>query len=1048
MPHDGAMTETDAAATCRECGEALPPAARFCPACGTRVSATSSGPVADGGERRHVTVLFCDLVGSTGLAARMDPEEFADLLVAYRQEAIGCARRHGGHITRYVGDGILMTFGYPRALGRDAEAAISCGLELVGAIAARYPDGVAGRPVTVRIGIESGLVLIGNIGPEGGVEQDAIVGDVPNTAAKLQVAAPPGGVVIGEGTQRVAGQHFLCRDIAAPPGLARPMRVQLVTGRAHSARVRLGFDGAPPPLIGREAEVEALVTRWRKASDGSGQVVFLSGEAGIGKSRLAIALTERIVAGSVAHEELVATCAPQTESSALRPLVVALRRALGLGDTAPPADVAAAAESLVDMLRLPREPARSILAALLAGGDLPSAATLDMTPEAIRRIVFDALLAFVAQKAEQAPLMLLIEDLHWADPSLLAFVRLLVEQIVRQRVLVVATHRPEMVPDVPEHGHVLRLALRPLAASDSRRIVAAGVGAALDEATVQRIVARCDGVPLFLEEYARAAAERGEAEAAEVPETLAEVLESRLDAVGEAKSTAQVAAVLGREVTADLLRPLCGLEPEALGAHLERLTGAGLIVPTRIAPERAYAFRHAVLREAAYASLRRDKRRALHRATAELITSSRPELARAEPETVALHWAEAGEARRAATLWRVAAARALGASANEEAESHIRAALRVLPPPGDEAGAEAGEETRLLALQLTLQLGSALTALRGYAAPETFDAFESARRLSEGVTDAVSLYPVLSGLKAFYMVRGPLPEARRLGERLLVLAERGGNPAHLRDARRRMGWCLTAMGELAEGEAMLRLVVADAGPVPEGAGSDVVAMAYGNLAMNAMLAGPAETAIAAAEAGVARARRGSHSLSLAYVAGLAATTSQVLGDVEATRRLAEEVHAVALDRGITYWTAMARIISGWVRAVDGEPADGVARIRAGIALYLDTQGAVLLPYAQGLLCDALALAGEEDEAREAARHGIAIANALGGKVFLPDLLRRLGTLGEADAFDRGAAIAEVMGARLALERIARARAHAAAAAGTAGAAGDSRASSLSAGGIA
>ncbi|WP_144185214.1 adenylate/guanylate cyclase domain-containing protein [Elioraea rosea] len=1039
MAHDGAMT-----LSCRDCGEVLPPAARFCPACGTRVAQAAPGPVADGGERRHVTVLFCDLVGSTGLAARMDPEEFADLLVAYRQEAIGCARRHGGHITRYVGDGILMTFGYPRALGRDAEAAIACGLELVGAITARYPDGVAGRPVTVRIGIESGLVLIGNIGPEGGVEQDAIVGDVPNTAAKLQVAAPPGGVVIGEGTQRVAGQHFLCRDIGAPPGLARPMRVQLVTGRAHSARVRLGFDGAPPPLIGREAELEALATRWRKAADGYGQVVFLSGEAGIGKSRLALALSERIAQASAAHADLVATCAPQTESSALRPLVVALRRALGLGDAAPASDIAAAADQLIDMLRLPREPARSILAALLEGGDLPSAATLDMTPEAIRRVVFDALLAFVAQKAEQAPLMFLVEDLHWADPSLLAFVRLLVEQIVRQRVLLVATHRPEMVPDVPEHGHVLRLALRPLAASESRRIVAAGVGAGLDEATVGRIVARCDGVPLFLEEYARAATERGGAEEAEVPETLAEVLESRLDAVGEAKATAQVAAVLGREVTADLLRPLCGLGPEALLSHLDRLAAAGLLVPTRAVPEPAYAFRHAVLREAAYASLRRDKRRALHRATAELIASAHPELARAEPETVALHWAEAGEAQRAAALWRVAAARALGASANEEAERHVRAALRVLPP-----GEQAGEETRLLTLQLMLQLGSALTALRGYAAPETFDAFESARRLAEGLTDAASLYPVLSGLKAFYMVRGPLPEARRLGERLLALAERGGNPAHLRDARRRMGWCLTAMGELADGEAMLRQVVAEEGPVPEGAGSDVVAMAWGNLAMNAMLAGPAETARAAAEAGVRRARRGSHSLSLAYAAGLAATSAQVLGDVEATRSLAEEVHAVALDRGITYWSAMARIISGWVRAVDGEPADGVARIRAGIALYLDTQGAVLLPYAQGLLADALALAGQEEAAREAVRHGIATATTLGGKAFLPDLLRRLGTLGEADAFDRAAALAEVMGAHLALERIVRARAHAVAADAAGGAtAGDTRASSLSAGGIA
>lgn len=1033
MPDDGAMTEL-----CGSCGAALPPAARFCPSCGARVAAAQPTPPA-GGERRHVTVLFCDLVGSTRLAARMDPEEFADLLVAYRQAAMGCARRHGGHIARYVGDGILMTFGYPRALGRDAEAAIACGLELAAAIAQRYPAGVAdGLPVSVRIGIESGLVLIGSIGPEGGVEHDAVVGDVPNTAAKLQVAAPPGGVVIGEGTQRVAGQHFTCHDIAAPPGLSRPMRVQLVTGRAASARVRLGFDGAAPPLVGREAELATLAARWARAAAGEGQVVFVAGEAGIGKSRLTLALTERILAGGTAHEELVAACAPQTETSALRPMVVALRRSLGLGEAAPQQDIAAAVASLVDMLRLPAEPAAPILRGLLEGGDLPSAASLDITPEAIRRVVFDALLAFVALKAEQAPLLLLIEDLHWADPSLLAFVRLLVEQVPRQRVMLLATHRPDIAPDVPDHRHVLRMALRPLPASEARQIVAAGIGAALGEETVRRIVARCDGVPLFLEEFARAAAERGAADEAMFPDTLAEVLESRLDAVGEAKATAQVAAVLGREVTADLLEPLSGLDHAATAQHLARLVGAGLLVQTRNPPQQAFAFRHAVLREAAYASLRRDRRRALHRATAELIARAHPEMARAEPEMIALHWAEAGEARRAAALWRIAAARALGASANEEAERHVRAALAVLPG----AGGEGGEETRLLSLQLTLQLGSALTALKGYAAPETFSAFEAARRLAEGVTDAAALYPVLSGLKAFYMVRGPLPEARRLGERLLALAERAGDPALLRDARRRMGWCLTCLGELAAGEALLRRVVEDAAGVPQGPGSDVVAMAHGNLAVNAMLAGSAEAARAEAEAGVRRARRGGHSLSLAYAAGLAATVSSVLGDVDATRALAEEVHAVALDRGITYWTAMARIHSGWVRAVEGDAADGVARIRAGIALYLDTQGAVLLPYAQGLLADALALAGEEDEARRAARHGIEIATSLGGKAFLPDLLRRLGMLGEAEGFARGAALAEAMGAGLARRRIAAAEDHAAAGRG-----GLSLASSLSAGGM-
>lgn len=998
------------APSCRECGEALPAQARFCPACGARVA---SAPPPAGGERRHVTVLFCDLVGSTALAARMDPEEFADLLVAYRQAAMGCARRHGGHIARYVGDGILMTFGYPRALGRDAEAAVACGLELAAAISARYPEGVAGgRQVAVRIGIESGLVLIGSIGPEGGVEHDAVVGDVPNTAAKLQAAAPPGGVVIGEGTQRVAGQHFATAEIPAPPGLARPMRVQLVTGRAASARVRLGFDGVPPPLVGREAEIAALQARWEKAAAGEGQVVFVSGEAGIGKSRLVLALTERIAAGEAAHEELVASCAPQMQASALRPLVIALRRALGLADTARSEEVSASVTGLVDRLGLPREPSAPILGALIEGGDLPAAATMDMTPEAFRRVVFDALLAFVAQRAEEAPLLLLIEDLHWADPSLLAFVRLLVEQIRRQRVLLIATHRPEMQPDAPEHGHVLRLALRPLGAEEARRIVAAGAGAALGEETVRTILARCDGVPLFLEEFARAAAERKAGPGAEMPDTLAEVLESRLDAVGDAKTTAQIAAVLGREVTPSLLEPLAALGATTMAQHLERLVGAGLLVPTRGPAQRAYAFRHAVLREAAYASLRRDRRRALHRATAELISRAHPDLARAEPETVALHWAEAGEARRAAALWRIAAARALGASANEEAERHVRAALSVLPEP---AGEEA-EETRLLSLQLTLQLASALTALRGYAASETFAAFEQARRLAEGVTDAASLYPVLSGLKAFYMVRGPLTEARRLGERLLALAQRAGDPALVRDAQRRMGWCLTCMGELAAGEALLRQVVAEAAEAPGGVGSDVVAMAHGNLAMNAMLAGTEAGALAEAEAGVARARRGGHSLSLAYAAGLAATVNQSFGRLLETRALAEEVHAVALDRGITYWSAMARIISGWVRAVEGEAADGIARIRAGIWLYLDTQGAVLLPYAQGLLADALVLAGAHEEARAAARHGIDVAEALGGKAFLPDLLRRLGRLGENEAFERAAALARAMGAGLALSR--------------------------------
>ena len=1017
MPEHGAHRDT-----CGACGAVLPQEARFCPGCGARVELAAA---VSGGERRHVTVLFCDLVGSSAHAARMDPEEFADLLVAYRQAAMGCARRHGGHIARYIGDGILMTFGYPRALGRDAEAAIACGLDLVAAIAARYPSGIGGSPVAVRIGIESGLVLVGSIGPEGAVEHDAVVGDVPNIAARLQVAAPPNGVVIGEGTQRVAGQYFVCHDIAPPPGLPRPMRVQRVTARAGSARLRLGFDGAPPPLIAREAELAALAAAWESACRGEGRAVFVSGEAGIGKSRLVLALTEHVLAGGAAHGELVVACAPQTAASALRPMVVAVRRALGLADHAAAADVRAATAAMVDRLRLPPEPSVAILAALLEGGDLSSAATRDMTPEAIRRVVFDALLAFVAQAAEQAPLLVVIEDLHWADPSLLALARLMLDEVPRQRVLLVATLRPEALGEVPEAPHVLRLALSPLAAAEAERVVAAGVGARLGADTVRRIVARCDGVPLFLEEYARAATERGTAAADAVPETLAEVLESRLDAVGEAKATAQVASVVGREVTAGLLAPLTGLPRETVAEHLARLSGAGLLVPVRPAAG-GFAFRHAVLREAAYASLRRDRRRALHRATAELIEGAHSDIARAEPETVALHWAEAGEPERAARLWHVAAARALGSSANEEAERHVRSALAALATLADEGG----EARRLLSLQLTLQLGTALTALKGYAAPETFAAFEAARGIAEGVTDASALYPALSGLKAFYMVRGPLPEARRLGERLLALAERGGDPGQIRDARRRMGWCLTCLGELAAGRALLATVVADADACSPGGGSDVIALAYSNLAINAMLTGPAATALAEAEAAVRRARQGGHSLSLAYAAGIAATVSQTLGEVEGVRRLAAEVAAVALDRSITYWSALARILNGWVHAMDGAAEEGVAWIRAGISLYISTQGAVLLPYALGLLADALALAGDHAGAREAARTAIERATELGGAAFIPDLLRRLGALGETEAFARGEALARSMGARLAAERIVEARANVAAVAAT------------------
>ena len=940
--------------------------------------ATSAGPVSqDAAERRQVTVMFSDLVGSTALSARMDPEDLREVISAYQKCVAETVRRFGGFVAKYIGDGVLVYFGYPEAHEDDAEQAVRAGLELIAAVA-----GLKTRAaLQTRIGIATGLVVVGDLIGLGAAQEQAIVGETPNLAARLQALAEPNTVVIADGTRRLLGNLFELEDLGAKDlkGIAGPARAWAVL-RASSAEGRFEALHATglTALVGREEETELLLRRWSRAKTGEGQVVLLSGEAGIGKSRLTAALLESLAAES--HTRLRYFCSPQHIDSAFYPIIGQMERAAGLADD----DVLQTKLDKLDALLA--QTATSIQdAALFAemlslpnDGRYPA---LDLTPEQRRQRTLEALTAQLAGLAKKRPVLMICEDAHWVDPTSLEVFGRTVDQIKTLPVLLIVTFRPEFNAPWAGRSHVTSLALNRLGEREAAAIIARLAGnKVLPADMMAEIVERTDGIPLFVEEMTKAVLEaesEGEARrtagavpspALAVPASLHASLMARLDRLGPAKEVAQIGAAIGREFSHALLAAVARKPEAELGAALDRLIAAGLLFRQGVPPHANYLFKHALVQDAAYGTLLREPRRALHARIAETLEIQFAEIAESKPELLARHCTKAGLIEKAAVLWGKAGQRSLARSALVEAAEQLTRALAQI------AALPATPALRREQIKLQVALITPLIHVKGYAAPETKAATERARllieqaeALGEPVEDPLLLFSVLYGFWVANYVAFNGNATLELAVQFLALAEKKGATVPLMVGHRLMGTSLMSTGDIAPGrahydQALALYDPAEHRPLATRFGQDVGVAILCYRSRNLWLLGYPEAALADAEHALKDAREIGQAGTLMYALGHLPLTHILIGNNATANAQANQVVALADEKGALLWKSEGMRNQGCVLALTGKASEVVQMMTSGITGFRSTGATVWDPFYLSYLARAHAELGQFDDA--------------------------------------------------------------------------------------
>ena len=970
---------------CAECGAPLPfacpacgftnePGEKFCGGCGTPLAGPASQPpqtaqhpaqsavqrhqeapppVARGtpeAERRQLTVLFCDLVDSTVLASQLDPEELREVVRAYQDTCAKVIARFEGHIAQYLGDGLLVYFGYPLAHEDDAQRAVRAGLgmiEALGQLNTRLAQ-ERGVQLAVRLGIHTGLVVVGEVG--GGTRQEQLaLGETPNLAARLQGLAAPNTLVISAATLQLLGGFFACQPLGTTllKGFAQPLAVYQVLYESM-ARSRLDVAGSSglTPLVGREQEVALLLERWAQVKDGLGQVVLLSGEAGIGKSRLVQVLKEHVASEPQAWLT-PCQCSPYYQHSALYPMIDLLERvALRFEREEPPPQKLSKLEGFLVQYGLPLAEVVPLLAALLSLPLTADYAPLTVSPEQQKQKTLHALLTIMLRIAAQQPVLFVMEDLHWVDPTTLEFLSLLVDQGPTARILALLTFRPDFSPPWTGRSHLTQLMLPRLPRRQATEMTSrVAHGKALPSEVVEQVVAKTDGVPLFVEELTKMVLESGLLQEREeryeltgplpplaIPATLHDSLMARLDRLAAVKAMAQLGATLGREFSYELLQAVSPWDEGTLQRGLHQLVAAEFLYQRGLPPQATYRFKHALIQDAAYQSLLRSTRQQYHQRIAQVLEARFPEVGETQPELLAHHYTEAGLMAQAIPYWQQAGQRAIERSAHLEAIAHLTKGLEVLRTLSD------SPERAQQELGLQIALGQAWMAAKGQGVPEVERAYTRARELCRQVGETPELFPVLWGLWRFYLVQAEYQTARELAEQCLSLAQRVHDPALLLAAQYTLGGTLFHLGELAPGRAHLEqgMALYDRQQHHHLAfryGMDLGVWCLSYVAWPLWQLGYPDQALKRNNEAITLAQELSHPLSLAAALDYAAMLHYSRREGQATQERAEAGMALSSEKGLPMFLAMGMIMRGWALAVQGQGEEGIAHLHQGLAAF-------------------------------------------------------------------------------------------------------------------
>ena len=933
-------------------------------------------------ERRQLTVLFCDLVDSTALAGQLDPEDLREVVRAYQDTCAKVIARFEGHIAQYLGDGLLVYFGYPLAHEDDAQRAVRAGLGIVEAMEQLNTHLTQERDVqlAIRLGIHTGLVVVGEVGGSTRQEQLAL-GETPIIAYRLQDIAAPNTLVISAATFHLLGGFFACQPLGTPllKGQAQPLAVYrvLYESMARSRLEAVGSTGLTP-LVGREQERELLRERWAQVKEGSGQVVLLSGEAGIGKSRLVQVLHEQVAAEPQAWLT-PCQCSPYHQNTALYPMIELLERvALRFGREESPPQKLRKLEGFLVQHGLPLAEAVPLFAALLSLPLTADYTPLPLSPEQQKQKLLHGLLTITLRIAAQRPMLFVMEDIHWVDPTTLEFLTFLVDQGPTARILALFTFRPDFSPPWTGRAHCTQVTLPRLPRQQVTEMTdRVAHGKPLPAEVVEQIVAKTDGVPLFVEELTKMVLESDLLQerddgyaltrplpALAIPTTLHDSLMARLDRLAAVKALAQLGATLGREFAYELLQAVSPWDEGTLQRGLHQLVEAELLYQRGLPPQATYTFKHVLIQDAAYQSLLRSTRQQHHQRIAQALEAQFPETVTTQPELVAQHYTAAGCTEQAVVYWQRAGEHASDRSANVEAISHCTAGIELLKT------LPATPEHTQQALTLYIALGAALQMAKGIGAPEVEHAYTQAYTLCQQVGETPELVPVLRGLYSFYLGRAQFHTARELGETLLRLTQRDHNPALAVLAHNTLGQTQLYLGALSAARLHLEAGIALDTPAQRRApafrmGNDPGVACRICAALTLWVLGYPAQALARRHDALTLAHALSHPYSLAQVRCWAAYVSQFYRDVPAVHMQAEAAVALATEKGFPFWGAAGTILRGWALVIQGQGEAGMAEVRQGIAAYRATGAALLVPYYCTVLADVAAHLGHTEEGLQA-----------------------------------------------------------------------------------